>query len=63
MTDGTLAVYVGGELVGESSGTGEQSIRFKVPDAADEIKFIVDAPGSVVLNKFSSVRGFSISLR
>ena len=60
---GTLAVYVGGELVGESAGTGEQSIRFKVPDATDEIRFAVDAPGSVVLKKFSGARGFSISFR
>ena len=67
VTGGSLAVYVDGVLAGESSGTGEQSIRFDVPDAAAEIRFTftpdVENPGAAVLGKFAGARGFSISFR
>ena len=65
LTGGSLAVYVGGELAGESSGTGEQSIRFTVANAADEIRFVYtpEAGSTAVLKKFSGARGFSISIR
>ncbi len=62
VTGGSLAVYVGEALVGESSGTGDQSIRFIVTDAADEIRFVA-AGGAVILKQFSGARGFSISFR
>ena len=64
MTGGSAAVYVGGVLAGEASGTGEQLIHFDVPDAAAEIRFVFtpDAqnPGAVLLRKFAGGRGFSI---
>ena len=67
MTGGSAAVYVGGVLAGEASGSGEQSIRFDVPDASAEIRFVFapDAqnPGAVILRKFSSALGFSIIFR
>ena len=51
----SFAVYVGGELAGESSGTGEQSILFTVANAADEIRFVYtpEAGSTAVLKKFS----------
>ena len=60
-----LAVYVGGELAGESSGTGEQSIRFIVGNVADEVHFVYtpEAGSTAVLKKLSGARGFSISFR
>ena len=65
VTGGSLAVYVGGVLVGESSGAGEQSIRFIVANATDKIRFVYtpEAGSTAVLKKFSGARGFSISLR
>ena len=67
LSGGSAAVYVGGALAGEASGTGEQSIRFDVPDASAEIRFVFtpDAqnPGSALLRKFSSTLGFSIIFR
>ncbi len=67
MTGGSAAVYVGGALAGEASGTGEQSIRFNVPDAAAEIRFTFTPdeqnPGAAILRKFAGARGFSISFR
>ena len=64
---GSAAMYVGGILVGEASGAGEQSIRFDVPDAAAEIRFVFtpdqENPGAVLLRKFAGARGFSISFR
>ena len=60
VTAGGLSVYVGDELVGRSSGTGEQSINFRVKDASDEIRLVVEAPGSVVLKKFVGTLGFVI---
>ena len=65
LAGGSLAVYVGGELAGESSGTGEQSIRFTVANDSDEIRFVYtpEAESTAVLEKFSGARGFSISFR
>jgi len=67
LTGGSLAVYVGGVLAGEASGTGEQSIRFNVPDTTSEIRFTFTPddqnPGAAVLRKFAGARGFSISFR
>ena len=65
LTGGSLAVYVGGELAGESSGTGEQSIQFRVANADDEIKFVYtpEAQSTAVLKRFSGAGGFSISFR
>ena len=67
MSGGNLAVFVGGVLAGECSGRGEQSIRFTVADAADEVRFVytpdAENPGSVVLKKLSGARGFSISFQ
>ena len=65
LTGGSLAVYVGGELAGESSGTGEQSIQFRVANAADEIKFVytTDAQSVAVLKRFSGAGGFTVSFR
>lgn len=67
LAGGSAAVYVGGVLAGEASGSGEQSIRFDVPDASAEIRFVFtpDAqnPGAVILRKFSSTLGFSIIFR
>ena len=65
LTGGTIAVYVGGELAGESSGTGEQSMRFTVANAADEVRFVYtqEAGSTAVLKKFFGARGFSISFR
>ena len=65
LTGGSLAVYVDGELAGESSGTGEQSIPFRVANAADEIKFVYTpgAQSTAVLKRFSGAGGFSISFR
>ena len=67
MTGGSAQVYVGGVLAGEASGTGEQSIRFNVPDVAAEIRFTftpdAETPGAAVLRKFAGARGFSISFR
>ena len=65
LTGGSLAVYVGGELAGESSGTGEQSIWFTVANAADEVRFVYtpEAGSTAVLKKLSGARGFSISIR
>jgi len=67
LTGGSAQVYVGGVLAGESSGSGEQSIRFNVPDAASEIRFTFTPdeqnPGAVVLRKFSGALGFSVTIR
>lgn len=63
VTAGSLAVYVGGELADESSGTGEQSIRFKVADIADEVRFVAAEPGAVVLGSCPVISGFSIIFR
>ena len=65
LTGGSLAVYVGGVLAGESSGMGEQSIRFTVANAGDEIRFVYtpEAESTAVLTKFFGARGFSISFR
>ena len=67
VTGGSLAVYVGGELAGESFGAGEQSIRLNVQDAAAEIRFTftpdAENPGAAVLRKFAGARGFSIRFR
>ena len=65
LTGGSLAVYVGGELADESSGTGEQSIRFTVANNGDEIRFVYtpEAGSTAVLTKFSGARGFSVRLR
>ena len=53
--------------VGAAFGTGAQSIRFNVPDAATEIRFTftpnLENPGAVLLRKFAGARGFSISFR
>ena len=67
LTGGSAAVYVGDVLAGEASGTGEQSIRFNVPDVAAEIRFVftpdAENPGEALLRKFSSALGFSIIFR
>jgi hypothetical protein len=67
VTDGIFAVYVGGEMVGESLGLGEQAIRFKVTNASDEVKlvFTPDAggQGKAILANLSRVHGFSIIFR
>lgn len=67
VTDGIFAVYVGGEMVGESLGLGEQAIRFKVTNASDEVKlvFTPDAggQGKAILENLSRVHGFSIIFR
>ena len=67
MTGGSAQVYVGGVLAGECSGSGEQSIRFDVPDAAAEIRFTftpdAENPGAVLLRKFTGARGFSVTIR
>ena len=67
ITGGSVQVYVGDVLVGEASGSGEQSIRFNVPDTTSEIRFTFTPddqnPGMVLLRKFSGARGFSISFR
>ena len=67
LSGGSAAVYVGGVLAGECSGSGEQSIRFDVPDAAVEIRFVftpdAENPGAAVLRKFTGARGFSMTIR
>ncbi len=67
LAGGSAAVYVGGVLAGESSGVGEQSIRFDVPDAAVEIRFVftpdAENPGAAILRKFAGARGFSMTIR
>ena len=67
VTAGILAVYVGGELVGQSSGMGEQAIRFRVANASDEIKFVFTPDGGdqckAILTRFSGARGFSITIQ
>ena len=67
ITGGSVQVCVGDVLVGEASGTGEQSIRINVPDTTSEIRFTFTPddqnPGMVLLRKFSGARGFSISFR
>jgi hypothetical protein len=67
LADGSVQVYVGGVLVGEATGTGEQSIRFNVPDATSEIRFTftpdAENPGAAVLRKFAGARGFSMTIR
>ena len=67
MTGGSAQVYVGGVLAGEASGSGEQSIRFNVPDAVSDIRFTFtpDAqnPGAVLLRKFVGASGFSVTIR
>jgi hypothetical protein len=67
LADGSVQVYVGGVLVGEATGTGEQSIRFNVPDATSEIRFTftpdAENPGAAVLRKFAGARGFSVTVR
>ena len=67
LSGGSAAVYVGGVLAGAASGAGEQSIRFTVADAADEVRFVytpdAENPGSAVLKKLTGARGFSISFR
>jgi len=67
LAGGSAAVYVGDELAGEASGSGEQSIQFNVPDAAAEIRFVFtpDAqnPGAAILRKFASALGFTLIYR
>ena len=59
-------VYVGGELVETSDPLpGEQTIRFNVANADDEIRFVYvsEAGSTAVLKMFVSARGFTISFR
>ena len=63
ITAGSLAVYVGGELVGESTGIGEQSVRFEVASVEDEVRFVVVEPVELILRKCSIARGLAIIFR
>ncbi len=67
VTGGSLVVYVGGVLAGESSGTGEQTIRFQVADATAEMRIVftpdIENPGEAVLKRFVSARGFAVTFR
>lgn len=67
LTGGSVAVYVSGELVGESSGYGNRLIRFNVPNAAADIRFVftpdAENPGVAILHRFAGARGFSINIR
>ena len=66
LTGGSLSVYVGGELVETSDPLpGEQTIRFNVANADDEIRFVYvsEAGSTAVLKMFVSARGFTISFR
>ncbi len=64
---GSLAAYVGGELVDECSGTGEQMVRFIVSDASEEVRFVytpdAESPGDAVLRRVSGAGGLSFSIR
>ena len=67
LTGGSLAVYVGGEQVAESAPlAGAQTIQFRVQDAAEDVRVVFtpdeESPGSVVLKKIASNRGFVINL-
>jgi len=64
---GCLAVYAGGMLVGESSGSGVQSLRFEIPVASSVLEFMftpdAESPGTAVLRKFSGVGGFVLTFQ
>lgn len=67
MSGGSLAVYVGDALAGECSGTGEQSMLFSVPDAAQVVRIVFtpdgENPGCAILKRFYCSRGISICIR
>ena len=64
---GSLAAYVGGELVDECSGTGEQVVRFIVSGASVEVRFVytpdAESPGDAVLRRISGAGGLTFSIR
>jgi len=55
---------VGGAVVA-SATAGDQSVRFSVPDTATEVRIVftpdAETPGSAVLKKLASMRGFVLT--
>ena len=67
LVGGNAAVYVGDELVGECTDDGAQTIRLKVLDAANEIRFVftpdVENPGYAAIRELACLRGLVMSVR
>ncbi len=67
LSGGTLEAFVGGARKGVYSAAGEQKIRLNIPDAATEFRLVftpdAESPGSVVLKRVASAKGFIISFR
>ena len=64
MTGGSLAVYVGGAVVA-SAAAGDQAVKFSVPDTTTKVRIVftpdAENPGSAVLKKLASMRGFVLT--
>jgi len=67
LSGGSLEAFVGGESAGVYSDAGGQSVVLDIPDAATEFRLVftpdAENPGSAVLTKIASNRGFVISVR
>ena len=67
VTGGSLGVYVGGALVGESSGGGEQTIRFKTAETDSEMRIVftsgIENQDKAILKRFLSMQGFTVTFR
>ena len=67
LVGGNVAVYVGDELVGECTDDGAQTIRLKVSDVSDEIRFVftpdVENSGYAAIRELACLRGLVMSVR
>jgi hypothetical protein len=67
LAGGSAEVYVGDMLVGECSGAGSHSIRFKVSDPSQEIRVeFSSGEGNVtpaIFKAFANARGFILGIR
>jgi hypothetical protein len=67
LAGGNVAVYVGDELVGECTDDGAQTIRLKVSDVSDEIRFVftpdVENSGYAAIRELACLRGLVMSVR
>lgn len=67
LTGGTMAVYVGESVVGESSGAGEGKMRFGISSVDEKVRFVftpaAEGLDAALLTKLSFVRGFVLTCR
>ena len=67
MTGGTVEVYAGDDVLGEASGSGSHSIRFKVDDITKDVRIVYapdeENPAPAVFKAFANARGFILGIR